>query len=93
MISTCAPLGALSALPVDKSERAHRDNAAKEVGKVDPQETDPQEMEEDIRGLLEASDHLMRIQSVDATPCRLLLSRLLSQVQGRFYEASGGDGS
>ena len=84
---------ALSALLVDKSERAHRDNAIRRVGKVDPAETDPTEIDKQIKELLKAADHLMRIGSVDTDACRLLLSRLLAQIQMRWYAACGGDGS
>lgn len=59
---------------------------------MDPQEGDPAKLEEQIGELLKASRHLQRIVSVDTTQVRLLLSRLLAQVQRSFYEASGGEG-
>jgi len=84
---------ALLALRVEMSERAHRDNARIRVEKLDPAQSDPKELEKEIGELVKAADDLMWITSADTSTSRLLLSRLLSQVQGRFYEASGGDGS
>ena len=75
-------------LPVEGCDKCHLKVAQWKVERVNPAEDSACKMWFDIHLLLQAADDLMRIDSCDIGEARLLLDRLLMQVQRNWHEAT-----
>jgi hypothetical protein len=83
-------LAVIDALSVANKDRHNKEHAYEKVEGIDITEQDPHEIDEGIEELTKAVDDLQKISSTDITTARLLVDRLLIQLQMRWYELSGG---